>query len=314
LPLIVSASRRTDIPAFYSDWFMNRAEAGFCLVPNPQNTKQVSYIPLTPDETDVIVFWTKNPAPMLKHIETLEDAGFRFYFQYTLNDYPKVLEPGVPPVSDRIETFVKLSGMIGPERVIWRYDPIIVSNRTGYSFHRENFSALCERLASFTRRVVVSIVDLYAKTERRLRKLEDEGLRFTEDPVNDPQMDDLLGDLARVARRAALEIATCAEKKDYSALGIPPGRCIDGDLIERLWHLRRSWSKDPGQRDACGCVASRDIGVNDSCLHNCPYCYATRSGEVACRLHENHDPHSRALLSDPEIPEKAIARQQLLFR
>jgi len=311
--MIVSASRRTDIPAFYSDWFMNRVRAGFCLVVNPFNTKQVSYVPLTPDKTDAIVFWTKNAAPMLKHMEELEKGGFRFYFQYTLNDYPRRLEPGVPPVSQRIETFIKLSRMIGPERVIWRYDPIIVSNRTGFSFHLAKFAELCKHVAQFTRRVVVSIVDLYAKTKRNLRRLEDEGFRFAEDPVNDPEVDDLLSELAKTARRYALEIATCAEKRDYTALGIPPGRCIDGDLIERLWRLHRSWKKDPGQREACGCVASRDIGANDSCLHNCPYCYATKNGELACRRNEEHDPHNRALLSNPEIPKKARENQQMLF-
>ena len=311
---VVSASRRTDIPAFYSEWFMNRVRAGYCLVPNPHNTKQVSYVPLAPDETDAIVFWTKNPAPMLKHIEELEKAGFRFYFQYTLNDYPKELEPGVPPASQRIEAFIKLSGMIGPERVIWRYDPIIVSNHTGFSFHREKFAALCEHLARFTRRVVVSIVDLYAKTKRNLRRLENDGFRFAEDPVNDPEVDDLLSELAKTARKFALEIATCAEKRNYTELGIAPGRCIDGDLIERLWRLHRPWKKDPGQRDACGCVLSKDIGANDSCLHNCPYCYATRNGELACRLNEKHDPSTKALLSDPAIPKSARESQELLFR
>ena len=313
--MIISASRRTDIPAFFSQWFMNRIREGFCMVPNPFNAKQVSLVPLSPEQVDAIVFWTKNAGPMLGHIGVLENMGYRFYFQFTLNDYPRPLEPNVPPLEDRLGAFERLSEAIGPRRVVWRYDPIIISNVTDYDYHRSAFTRLCERLASHTRRVVVSIVDMYKKTERNLKAVVSQGFEFPQDPVAEREMDDLLADLATTAKRFSLEILTCAEKRDYTALGIPPGKCIDGDLIENLWGMHGSLKKDSGQRKECGCVVSKDIGMTDSCPHGCPYCYATRSCELACSRYEKHDPNSTALLCNPAPPPgKTWGEQTLLFR
>ena len=140
--MIISASRRTDIPAFYSEWFVNRLQEGYCLVPNPFNPRQVSRISLVPESVDAIVFWSKNPAPMLPFLPMVEDLSYRFYFLFTVNDYPKALEPGLPPLVERISTFVELSQRIGPRCVIWRYDPIILSNRTDASYHRKTFENL----------------------------------------------------------------------------------------------------------------------------------------------------------------------------
>jgi len=135
--MFIGASRRTDIPAFYSEWFMNKIEIGFCKTINPFNAKQIKTVSLKPKDVDAIVFWTKNPEPMLKYINKLENIGYRYYFQFTLNDYPKELEPKVPIVTERIATFKKLSEMIGKQRVIWRYDPIIFSNVTDLNYHKE---------------------------------------------------------------------------------------------------------------------------------------------------------------------------------
>jgi len=311
--LIVSASRRTDIPAFFSEWFMERVRAGFCLVPNPFNSDQVGQVSLLPEDVDAIVFWTKNPAPMLRRVEALDGMGYRFYFQFTLNNYPIELEPRVPPLAERIRSFDALSKMIGASRVIWRYDPIIISSVTDHEFHRATFRMLCQALSSLTRRVVVSIVDLYRKTERRLRSLEAKGIRIEENAFESPSTDALMEDLAAIAKSFCIEIVTCAEKKDYTSIGIPPGRCIDGDLIEDLWHLHKSWKKDPGQRDECGCVVSKDIGMPDSCPHGCVYCYATKSGEVACQRYRGHDPHTTALFGNPEPKRLPAERQDLLF-
>ncbi len=297
--MIVSASRRTDIPAFYSKWFMNRIRAGFCLVPNPFNSKQVSRVSLRPDDVDAIVFWSKNPAPMLRHLNDLEKEGFQFYFQFTVNDYLRELEPNVPPLHERLDTFRQLSNMIGSERVVWRYDPIIISNKTNYEFHRRRFFNLCKELAPFTKRVMISIVDFYAKTKRNLKKLEATGYRFLFEPENISEMPRLLNDIAKIAKEFEIDVFTCAEEQDYTHLGIPPGRCIDGKLVDRLWHIHRAWRKDPNQREACGCVISKDIGMNDTCPHNCPYCYATRDGQLACKRYAEHDPSSTALIGNP---------------
>jgi hypothetical protein len=297
--VIVSASRRTDIPAFYAGWLLERLRAGSCAVQNPFNPAQRSTISLGPEDVEALVFWTKNPAPLLPHLPEIDARGFRYYFQFTLNDYPALLEPGVPPLGERMASFAALSGRIGRERVIWRYDPILISNQTGFAYHRERFGALSSALAPHTFRVVVSVAHYYRKTRRNLSRLGPAGLVVDEGAAESPQMLDLLAGLATIARSRGLEIVSCASERDFTALGIAPGRCIDGELLERLWGLRGPWKKDPGQRPACGCAVSKDLGAVDTCLHGCTYCYATANREAALARHRAHDPASPMLAPAP---------------
>jgi DNA repair photolyase len=259
---IVSASRRTDIPAFHSTWFMQCLRQGFVEVKNPYNPHQVSKVSLLPDDVESIVFWTKNPAPLLAHLEEIEKLGHRYSFLFTLNDYPRDLEPKVPPLAERITTFAELSGKVGPRRVVWRYDPIILSNHTGADYHRRAFENLVQKLGPHTRRVVVSLIDYYKKTRRNLQPLDYE---FDFEAADRPETDELLRDLAGIARGSSLEIFSCAQERDYTDLGIPPGRCIEGD---------GPYKKDPSQREHCRCTQSRDIGAYGTCKHACTYCYA----------------------------------------
>jgi hypothetical protein len=293
--LIVSASRRTDLPAFYADWFMRRVRAGFCLVPNPFNARQVSRVSLRPAEVEAIVFWSKDPRPLLPHLSELDERGYRYYFQFTLNAYGPELEPNLPPWQERVETFRRLSERLGSARVIWRYDPLILSNRTSPGFHQDRFGRLAADLGGFTRRVVVSLVDYYQKTERRLAPLAAAGWRFDRSgPGENPALRSFLAWLSREAAGRGMAVESCAEAFDWSELGIKPGKCVDDRLLEELWGLGVH-RKDPGQRAACGCVVSRDIGVSDTCRHGCRYCYATRHPEVAERRHREHDPAREAL-------------------
>lgn len=296
--MIVSASRRTDIPAFYTRWLMNRVRAGWCLVPNPLNSKQVSYVSLRPADVDAVVFWSKNPAPLLPHLDELDRTGLRYYFQFTLNDYAHSLEPGLPPFSDRIETFSCLSRHVGPYRIVWRYDPIVFSNLTTAEFHEDRFSAIADRLRGKSHRVMVSVVDFYRKTERRLAELETEsGFLFQRNvPISD--IEGLLKRLADIARRNDFDIFSCAEERDYSHVGVPPGRCIDERLIAKSWPLQLKYLKDRYQRASCLCEVSKDIGVNNTCVHGCPYCYATADCVTAERRHREHNPDSPVLWGD----------------
>ena len=312
--MIISASRRTDIPAFYSEWFMNRIRVGWCQVPNPLNYNQLSYISLRLKDVDAIVFWSKNPAPMLKHLDELDSHGFRYYFQFAVNDYPIILEPGIPSLSKRLETFHKISNHVTPLRVIWRYDPIIISNHTPCDFHRDKFLMIATALKGYTKRVMVSLVDYYNKTDRRLSEFEKEGYEFDREVAHSHAVWDLLKDLSLIARSNEMEIFTCAEERDFSGAGICPGSCIDGELLFRLWALRGHTKKDPTQRDACLCVASKDIGVNDTCIHGCPYCYSTRNIDIAKRRYSEHDPGSPVIwgkarpLSEAEKAEQRQSR------
>lgn len=293
--MIISASRRTDIPAFYSQWFINRIREGFCFVPNPLNTKQVTRVPLNKEEVDAIVFWSKNPSPLIPYLPELDQKGFRYYFQFTLNDYPAALEPGVPSVENRLNTFKTLSNLLGPRRVIWRYDPVIISNYTPADYHIQRFSYIAEQLKGATFRVMISFVDYYKKTDRRLLKLEsEEGYRFVKE-LSFENSSDIARHLAKIAKENRMEIFTCAEALDYTEAGVRPGMCIDGRLISELWFINIKDKKDPFQRDCCLCRQSKDIGINNTCLHGCTYCYATVNSEIAHRYFNEHDPGSPIL-------------------
>lgn len=312
--MIISASRRTDIPAFYSEWFMNRIRAGWCQVPNPLNYNQLSYISLKPEDVDAIVFWSKNPVPMLNNLGELDSRGFRYYFQFAVNSYPPSLEPNIPSLNERIDTFRKVSDHVGPLRVIWRYDPIIISNQTTPGFHRNQFSEIAVALKGYTRRVMVSIVDYYQKTDRRLSKLEKEGFIFDREAAHTQSIWDLLRDLSLIAKTNEMEIFTCAEEQDFSSAGIPPGSCIDGELLYRLWSLHGHTKKDPTQRAACLCVLSRDIGMNDTCIHGCPYCYSTQNIEIAGRRYSEHNPESPVIWGKARELSEAERANQLKTR
>ncbi len=295
--MIISASRRTDIPAFYATWFMNCVRAGACTVPNPFNPRQVSRISLRPEDVEVIVFWTRNARPLMASLDELDARGHRYYFQYTILGYPRLLETKTPPVEAAIETFRQLSERVGPERVIWRYDPILFSSLTDAAFHRKRFAWIAAQLRGCTERVVISVVDVYRKVQSRLRNLVAQGVTIPDQtPERVPGFDGLMHSLVETATRCEMEIVSCAEELDLTGYGVQPGKCIDDALIARIFDLRLDLKKDSGQRDACGCVTSRDIGMYDSCLFGCQYCYATRSFARSAANYAAHDPESPSLL------------------
>lgn len=298
--MIISASRRTDIPAFYTDWLLARLEAQYCTMVNPFNRNQVSYVSLRPQDVEAVVFWTKNAGPLLPHLHRLDKLGFRYYFQYTLNGYGPPFEPRVPPLDECIETFRALSRLLGPEKVIWRYDPILLSNRTDMAYHQQRFSYILDRLHRDTRRVVVSIADAYRKAALNFARLRGEGVTVA--PVSDAaEVGELLRHIAARASAVGLSVQSCAEIFDLQPYGIQAGRCIDAKLIETLFGISVGCAKDKAQRKECGCIVSKDIGHYDTCLHGCAYCYAgtLRSGQENRR---NHQPGSPSLLGNYTAP------------
>jgi hypothetical protein len=304
--VIISASRRTDIPAFYAEWLINRLQAGFCTVPNPFNRTQVTRVSLLPSDVDVIVFWTRNPRPLMRHLSEIDGLGIPYYFQFTVLGLPRELEPKAPPLETALRTFRELAERLGPKRVIWRYDPIIFSEKTPAEYHTEQFTAIARVLAGFTQRVVVSIVDRYRKTERRMNALQDSGVGVTECPPG--TFTDLMRHLAATAAGNQMDIVSCAEEVGLTSYGIRPGRCIDHELIKQAFGGEVSAAKDPSQRRACGCVLSRDIGMYDSCLFGCQYCYATGSFPRARENYRRHDPRSPSLIGWEDSPAPAEAK------
>ena len=277
--MIISASRRTDIPAFYADWFVNRIRAGYCIVPNPFNPNQVSRVALGPEDVDVIVFWTRNPRPLMRHLAELDARGYRYYFQYTLLDNPRPIDPHVPTLEASLATFRELADRIGPERIIWRYDPIVWSNVTGLEFHRQTYERIAQTLRGHTHRSVISLLDIYRKAEKRLKALAQQGIELATPDEGD--LGKLMRALAELAAANGMEITSCAEPIDLRPFGVRPGKCVDDEYIQRVFGVDVTHDKDPSQRPACGCVASRDIGMYNSCLFGCAYCYATSNFERA---------------------------------
>lgn len=309
--MIISASRRTDIPAFYSEWLMNRIGAGCCRVVNPFNSNQVSTVSLAPADVDVIVFWTKNAGPMIPRLVNLDSLGYRYYFQYTVNGYHAPLEPGLPPLEERVSTFRRLSDLIGPARVIWRYDPIILSNETPEECHADQFERIASMLSGTTGRAVISVADEYRAAKGRLDRL---GIGYRQPDACDASFGRMISGMAQAAARSGMEIFSCAETLDLAPFGVSPGKCVDDDYIRKVFGIEVGGRKDKVQRLECGCVASRDIGAYDTCLHGCAYCYATRSDGAAARNSKGHDPCSASLIGSHECtPDDDPTGQASLF-
>lgn len=295
--MIISASRRTDIPAFYTPWLLNRVRAGYCTVPNPYNASIVSTISLRPEDVDGIIFWTRDPRPLMPHLRDLDREGYHYYFLITVLDYPRAIDTQGPTLKASLNTFQRLSEQIGPQRVIWRYDPILFTRATGVQFHLRAFTQIARALRGYTRICKISLITLYPKLRERLRKLAEQGFQVKDGRrKNRPHLGELLRAMAEVAGENGMQIQSCAETLDLRPYGIHPGKCIDDQLIQQVFNRPVSSHKDPYRREACGCVTSKDIGMHDTCLFGCQYCYATRSFAQSRIHYQNHNPDSPSLI------------------
>lgn len=279
--MIISASRRTDIPSYYADWFYNRIREGYVCVRNPMNIHQISRISLSPDVVDGIVFWTKNPLPMMDRLDLLKD--YMYYFQFTINSYAQDIEANIPSKNDIIiPTFLKLSDMIGPERVIWRYDPILLTKKYSINYHIHYFEEIAKRLSGYTKKCVISFVDLYRNTQNNTKDL---GLL----PLEMDVMYEIARRMAQIAQKYGIKIESCAEKINLEQFGIDHGHCIDCTLFEKLLDCSLNIDKDKNQREECGCMASIDIGMYNTCKNGCKYCYANYSANTVVKHFAAHD-------------------------
>ncbi len=304
--MIISVSRRTDIPAFYGEWLMNRLDAGFADVVNPFNPRQVRRVDLRPEAVDAIVFWTRNPRPLFRRLKQIDDAGYNFYFLYTFTGYPKSLEPNLPSNKAAMDSFRGLSDRIGPQRVIWRYDPIALSSITGHEFHLRNFESICKALRGSTERVIVSSLDFYAKTARRLKALTaDAGIEWHRSEAGDKQLIEFMRDLERISCAHGIYMQSCAEEIDFAPAGIAPGQCVDYELVNRLFGGALPYRKDSSQRKKCLCGISADIGAYNTCGYRCVYCYANSSFETAKSNLNAHDSNATSLSPRRRADEKA---------
>lgn len=322
VPEIISASRSTDIPAFYADWFFHRMKIGYSAWKNPFNgvKSYVSY-----KNTRFIVFWSKNPEPILNHIDYLKERNISCYIQYTLNDYvTEGLEKGVPSVEKRIETFKTLVEKLGKGRVIWRFDPLILTDKISIDDLLKKIENIANKLIGFTEKLVFSFADIasYKKVKSNLEKNNVNYIEWTEEMMND-----FANKLAELNKKWNFQLATCGEKLDIDKYGIYHNKCIDDDLMIRFayhdnklmdflgvevhnivselfgstpvpdgaiilndtkYAIKKKNNRDKGQRPACGCMVSKDIGEYNTCPHLCEYCYANTSKEAAVKNWEAH--------------------------
>lgn len=298
--MILSVSRRTDIPAFYSDWFFNRLKAGFVCVRNPMYPEKVSKISLDKEVIDCIVFWTKNVKPMLDRLDELD--GYNYYFQYTLNPYGTDVEPiiGINR-NTNIETMIHLSERIGADKVIWRYDPIFTSQKYTKDYHIKSFKKMAESLRGYTSRVVISFLDLYGQTKRNMPDI---------DKFDETEYRDLVRQLVQIAKDNGMIVESCAEKIDLSEEGVMHGHCIDKDLIEEIVGYRLTGGKDKGQRQECGCMESIDIGVYNTCKNGCKYCYAMYGEKDVVENIKAYNPES-PILCGIEMPTDIVTERNM---
>lgn len=262
---IISVSRRTDIPAFYSDWFFEKLENHSITIKNPYNGYEKT-VSLKPDDVDCFVFWTKNAKPMLNKLDKLKE--YNFYFQHTITPYNNSIETNVPPKAEVIETFKTLSDKIGKEKTIWRYDPILLTDIYTKEVHYKYFEIFCRELSGYTEKCIISFIDLYGKVINNTSGL---GIKsFTQQDY-----EDIAREFSKTAQKYNIQIETCAEFVDLDKYNIKHGHCIDSKLIERLIGRPLNVGKDQGQRKICGCATSIDIGAYNTCKNGCKYCYAT---------------------------------------
>jgi hypothetical protein len=285
--MIISASRRTDIPSFYGEWFINRINKGFLFVRNPFSPTVVYRIDINPDIVDCIVFWTKNPESFLDKLQFLRQ--YNYYFLFTVTPYDTTLEKHLPDKKEIINTFRILSDKLGEEKVIWRYDPVIYASKIDEDYHLKNFEYLAEELSGHTRKCIISFIHMYNKCKRNLK-----GTYAREATAE--EMFALAKNIVQIAEKYNIKIESCALKTDLSAYGINPGSCIDKTLIEKITGKNLRIGKDKNQRKECNCFESIDIGVYNTCLHNCLYCYANYNYETVMQNFKQHDPESPFLI------------------
>jgi hypothetical protein len=300
--VIISASRRTDIPAYYSDWLLNRIKERYVYVRNPMNIHQISKISLSPDVVDCIVFWSKNPRPLLDKLQFLNE--YAYYFQFTLNPYDKDMEVQLPCKHKILETFKKLSDMISPSRIIWRYDPVLLNKKYTISFHIDKFFEYAMKLKGYTEKVTFSFIDFYKKITENIRFAEIGEITYEEKNI-------IADNFSRIAKESNLIIDTCAEDIDLSKYNISHARCIDDRLIAKIIGYNFVAEKDKNQRLECGCVGSIDIGEYNSCSNGCVYCYANYSQNVVRTNFKKHNKFSPLLIGETNESDIIIERKVL---
>lgn len=306
--MILSVSRRTDIPAHYSEWFIQRLREGYVYIKNPMNAHQISKVLLHHTMVDCIVFWSKNPEPLIGHLDLINEMKYKYYFQFTITPYDNSIEKALPNKNKIQKTFCTLSKRIGKENVIWRYDPIILNDKLTINYHVNAFAKMATALSDYTSECIISFVDPYRKSLRQM------GGNLIRD-ITEAEMNDIANNFSDIAKKTGLTLKTCAEEIDLGKYGIEHASCIDRNKIEDIINCPLSDKiKIDGQRKGCRCIECIDIGAYNTCKNNCLYCYATFSHEAALSNCKNHDPSSPLLIGEPTSSDKISERKVMTLK
>jgi len=309
--MIISASYKTDIPAFYGDWFLNRLRAGYCRMMNPYNRNQSFRVSMRREDVDGFVFWTKNIGPFLDKLAEVHSLGYPFIVQYTINCYPRKLEFSVTDDSRALKHAAEIAQKYGARTLVWRYDPIVFSSETSVEHHLENFEWLSSRLEGMTDEVVISFAQIYRKTQNNMDWASRE-FGFTWSDPDDQQKRSLMRELLRKARAHRMQLTLCSQPHLLEP-EIQEARCVDARRILALLG-REIQSRLKGARKECGCFESKDIGDYDTCPHGCVYCYAVLNRKLAQRRYREHDPKSEFLFGRGlSVSAEPTANTPMLF-
>lgn len=283
--MILQTGMRTDIPAFYSHWFINRIKEGYVLVRNPYNLSAVTKYRINPDVVDLIAFCTKNPAPMLKHMDILKPFGQ--YWFVTITPYGKEIEPNVPDKKQVVDSFKTLSKTVGIDSIGWRYDPIFITEKYSLDFHFKAFEKMAGALSGYTNTCIISFIDLYKKVIRNFPQArmvaKEERLKIGKAFVD-------------IGKRYNITIKACAEGDELAQYGVDCSGCFTQEVYEKALHTRLNMPKRKGQRNECACFFGNDIGAYDTCKHLCKYCYANTNKDAVVRNSKLHNQNSPFLL------------------
>ena len=283
--MIINTGQRTDIPAFYAQWFVNRLKAGFVMVRNPYNPRNVTRYRLAPDVVDLIGFCTKNPAPLLPHMDLLRPYGQ--YWYVTITPYGQDIEPHVPHKLQVLESFRRLSDAVGVNRVGWRYDPVLINEDWPVERHIRAFEYMAKALSGFTRTAVISFIDLYEKTKRNYPEVR---------AVSREERLAIGKAFVGIGRTYGMTVRPCAEGSELAAFGADCSGCMTVAMYEQALGQRLKAPRLPSARKECACWLGGDIGAYNTCGHLCRYCYANYDAETVRRNMAAHDPESPLLI------------------
>lgn len=284
--MILNTGGRTDTVQYYTKWLLKRFEEGYVLSRNPLFPNKVTRYELTPDKVDCVVFCSKNYEPILENLTGITER-FNTYFHYTITAYGKDIEPGVPSIEQSMETLKKLSAIVGKQRVAWRYDPVLLTEKYTIQTHLDTFERMAKELTPFVSRCIFSFVEMYKKLETNMPELI---------PLTDRDKAVLAEGLGAIAEKYGLYLQTCGTNGDYSQYGIHSSGCMTLDILGGANGIVFKDLKHKGMREGCHCIESRDVGAYDTCMNGCKYCYANKKPEKAFENYKYHDPDSPLLL------------------